>query len=314
MAVNSTDQAGGLTAKTPPTTSCWTSSPSARRRVPGGRHRRRPGSCAAGSASRPPWAGSSGTARVGRRQHAEPGSSRSSASSSTPRSASTGPVRRADAVLQGIVKALQERSGTKPRPRWGWRARWTSSSTRRAPRRRRRRSPRLPSRRGGQEAGRHLAQPLSDREDPHVAELCRGMAGITHPDTEFDAHPYLLNCENCVVDLRDGQAAPTQPRPAADPHGGRRVHPRSHLGAVGQGLKSMPAQAQPGEDMDEVIRGGPRTTCRRGSRPAWAGSPAYRRRRRLIVVSRAAARTARARSWSHHAAAGSYGDKSRTGC
>lgn len=45
-----------------------------------------------------------------------------------------------------------------------------------------------------------------------ITKLCRGMAGIVTRSSEFDAWPDLLNCENCVVDLRSGEMLPHDAR------------------------------------------------------------------------------------------------------
>ena len=52
---------------------------------------------------------------------------------------------------------------------------------------------------------------LSAGKVASVAKLCRGMDGILTRAAEFDAHPDLLNCLNCVVDLRDGTILPHDP-------------------------------------------------------------------------------------------------------
>jgi len=36
-----------------------------------------------------------------------------------------------------------------------------------------------------------------------VTRICQGMDGVLTRSAEFDSHPDLLNCRNCVVDLRD---------------------------------------------------------------------------------------------------------------
>jgi hypothetical protein len=36
-----------------------------------------------------------------------------------------------------------------------------------------------------------------------VTRICQGMDGVLTRSAAFDAHPDLLNCRNCVVDLRD---------------------------------------------------------------------------------------------------------------
>jgi len=44
-----------------------------------------------------------------------------------------------------------------------------------------------------------------------VTRLCQGMDGILTRSSEFDSHPDLLNCRNCVVDLRDKSTRPHDP-------------------------------------------------------------------------------------------------------
>ncbi|MCA1676982.1 MAG: hypothetical protein LC799_34000, partial [Actinobacteria bacterium] len=44
-----------------------------------------------------------------------------------------------------------------------------------------------------------------------VTRLCQGMDGILTRSSEFDSHPDLLNCRNCVVDLRDKTTRPHDP-------------------------------------------------------------------------------------------------------
>ena len=44
-----------------------------------------------------------------------------------------------------------------------------------------------------------------------VTWICRGMDGILTRSAAFDAHPDLLNCRNCVVDLRDKSTQPHDP-------------------------------------------------------------------------------------------------------
>lgn len=52
---------------------------------------------------------------------------------------------------------------------------------------------------------------LSAGKISSITKLCRGMDGVITRSTDFDAHPDLLNCENCVVDLRSGDQLPHDP-------------------------------------------------------------------------------------------------------
>lgn len=52
---------------------------------------------------------------------------------------------------------------------------------------------------------------LSAGKISSITKLCRGMDGIVTRSTAFDAHPDLLNCRNCVVDLRTGEQLPHDP-------------------------------------------------------------------------------------------------------
>jgi len=59
------------------------------------------------------------------------------------------------------------------------------------------------------EAYKAAARACSTRHIANALEQLRGLV-LAFPH-EFDAHPYLLNCPNCVVDLRDGSTMPHAP-------------------------------------------------------------------------------------------------------
>ncbi len=59
------------------------------------------------------------------------------------------------------------------------------------------------------EAHKAAARACSTRHIVNALEQLKGLV-LAFP-REFDAHPYLLNCPNCVVDLRDGSTMPHAP-------------------------------------------------------------------------------------------------------
>jgi putative DNA primase/helicase len=59
------------------------------------------------------------------------------------------------------------------------------------------------------EAYKAAARACSTRHIVNALEQLKGLV-LAFPH-EFDAHPYLLNCPNCVVDLRDGSTMPHAP-------------------------------------------------------------------------------------------------------
>ncbi len=59
------------------------------------------------------------------------------------------------------------------------------------------------------EAYKAAARACSTRHIANALEQLKGLV-LAFPH-EFDAHPYLLNCPNCVVDLRDGSTMPHAP-------------------------------------------------------------------------------------------------------
>lgn len=97
---------------------------------------------------------------------------------------------------------------------------------------------------------------LSAGKISSITKLCRGMDGIITRSTDFDAHPDLLNCENGVVDLQDGELRPHDPDLLLTHMAGGEYIPGAKSTLWDKALKSIPVPAppQPGEAQADVFK------------------------------------------------------------